>query len=55
MPKINIDLSASGFDNEALRVVLLSTSHQWCDLTQRASVSMRKCADWVNLKFVYTS
>ena len=24
-----------------------------CDLTQRASVSMRKCADWVNLKFVY--
>ena len=24
-----------------------------CDLAQRASVSMRKCADWVNLKFVY--
>ena len=36
------------------RVVLLSTSHRCCDLTQRASVSMRKCADWVNLKFVYS-
>ena len=35
-------------------VVLLSTSHWCCDLTQRASVWMRKCADWVNLKFVYT-
>ena len=35
-------------------VVLLSTSHRRCDLTQGASVSMRKCADWVNLKFVYT-
>ena len=35
-------------------VVLLSTSHRCCDLTQRASVSMRKCADWVNLKFVYS-
>ena len=34
-------------------VVLLSTSHRCCGLTQRASVSMRKCADWVNLKFVY--
>ena len=34
-------------------VVLLSTSHRCCDLTQRASVSTRKCADWVNLKFVY--
>ena len=36
-------------------VVLLSTSHRCCDLTQRASVSMRKCADWVNLKFVYSN
>ena len=34
-------------------VVILSTSHRCCDLTQKASVSMRKCADWVNLKFVY--
>ena len=34
-------------------VVLLSASHRCCDLTQRASVSMRKCADLLNLKFVY--
>ena len=61
--EINVDLHTSGFDNEVLSVdacavwwawvVLLSTSHRCCDLTQRASVSMRKCADWVNLKFVY--
>ena len=31
-------------------VVLLSTPHRCCDLTQGASVSTRKCADWVNLK-----
>ena len=35
-------------------VILLSTSHQCWALTQRASASMRKCADWVNLKFVYS-
>ena len=29
------------------------TSHRRCDLTLKASVSMRKCADWVNLKFIY--
>ena len=34
-------------------VILLSTSHRCCDLTQRASVSMWKSADWVNLKFGY--
>ena len=62
--EINVDLRTSGFDNEVLSVDTCAVwrqrvslyclpSHQCCDLTQRASVSMRKCADWVNLKFVY--
>ena len=40
------------YDKSASRSIVYLASV--CDLTQRASVSMRKCADWVNLKFVYT-
>ena len=39
------------YDKSASRSIVYLASV--CDLTQRASVSMRKCADWVNLKFVY--
>ena len=35
-----------------LKMFRIAYSHRCCDLTQRASVSMHKCADWVNLKFV---
>ena len=63
--EINVDLRTSGlitrfsvlthalYDKSASRSIVYLASV--CDLTQRASVSMRKCADWVNLKFVYSA
>ena len=61
--EINVDLRTSGFDNEVLSVdacaVWWERESFYClprigvVTWHRASVSMRKCADWVNLKFVY--
>ena len=55
--EINVDLRTSGFDNEVLSVDACAVWREresfYCLLRIGVSVSMRKCADWVNLKFVY--